>query len=408
MSRRTGGGAAPAPRPAAPLARPTSAWLQSPGPVVFTRLFSEDIAAHERACRVIRPDPVAADRPRLLPPRPGRALAACAGRVLHRAARRAVLRRQSYRNDAGDRVALGGKWEERSLLGTVELGWKKRLSVVMAAPFISATRQDGAGSTTSTGLEDFRFGLRYGLHQGPTRAGRRARLAGAAGLQPPVLAVRRLAARRRARSSSRSRCCYGTAARPSAASCSSGPATATATSRSARHRQDTTERTLRGTGVAARRLQVDSTYVLSDPRSPERPRWSNDLGRPRIWASGSRPRCSWAGATRASMTCRTATSTRSAPCTWPARSLVWRVDDRLDLIGGLLVHGDGEERAALRPGLRGRGLQADQAEPAAGLPRRDQGPLTGRPAAGEAVRAAGDPAGLPLRPWSGPARRPGP
>jgi hypothetical protein len=76
----------------------------------------------------------------------------------------------TYRNDTGDRLSLGGEWEERSLLGTVELGWKKNLSVVIAAPFISATRQDRVGDTTSTsaGLEDLRFGLRLGLHQGPT------------------------------------------------------------------------------------------------------------------------------------------------------------------------------------------------------------------------------------------------
>jgi hypothetical protein len=76
----------------------------------------------------------------------------------------------TYRNDAGERRSLGGEWEERSLLGTVELGWKKNVSVVMAAPFISATRLDRVGDTTSTsaGLEDFRFGLRFGLHQGTT------------------------------------------------------------------------------------------------------------------------------------------------------------------------------------------------------------------------------------------------
>jgi hypothetical protein len=40
----------------------------------------------------------------------------------------------------------------------------------MAAPFISATRQDRVGDTTNTsaGLEDFRFGLRFGLRQGST------------------------------------------------------------------------------------------------------------------------------------------------------------------------------------------------------------------------------------------------
>jgi hypothetical protein len=74
----------------------------------------------------------------------------------------------SYRDDAGDRVPLGSEWEERSLLGTVELGWKKHLSVLMSAPFVSATRMDAVGSKTSAGLEDVRLGLRFGLVQGPT------------------------------------------------------------------------------------------------------------------------------------------------------------------------------------------------------------------------------------------------
>lgn len=72
----------------------------------------------------------------------------------------------TYRNDAGDHVPLGGEWEERSLFATVELGWKKNMSIVMAAPFISATRMDAVGSTTSTGLEDMLLGVRLGIHQG--------------------------------------------------------------------------------------------------------------------------------------------------------------------------------------------------------------------------------------------------
>ena len=79
-----------------------------------------------------------------------------------------VFSADSYHDNAGDRSSLDGKWEERSILGTVELGWKKRLSVVMAAPFISVTRRDATGSTTSTGLEDFLLGFRYGIHQGRT------------------------------------------------------------------------------------------------------------------------------------------------------------------------------------------------------------------------------------------------
>jgi hypothetical protein len=73
---------------------------------------------------------------------------------------------KTYHDDAGDRVGLGGTWEERSLLGTVELGWKKRVSVVVSAPFVSATGLTSMGSTTSTGLEDFRGAIRLGLMQG--------------------------------------------------------------------------------------------------------------------------------------------------------------------------------------------------------------------------------------------------
>ena len=82
--------------------------------------------------------------------------------------RGAMFSADTYRNDAGHRIDLGGKWEERSLSSMVELGWKKRLSVVIGAPFVSVTRRDAVGSATSTGLEDFLLGFRYGIRQGPT------------------------------------------------------------------------------------------------------------------------------------------------------------------------------------------------------------------------------------------------
>ena len=72
----------------------------------------------------------------------------------------------SYHNDDGDRLALPGKWEERSVRAVVELGWKKRASFFMSAPFVSATQRYETGTRTSTGLEDLRLGVRYGLHQG--------------------------------------------------------------------------------------------------------------------------------------------------------------------------------------------------------------------------------------------------
>lgn len=73
----------------------------------------------------------------------------------------------TYRNDDGDRFSLGGQWEERSLGATVEMGWKKRMSLVMSAPFMSVTdRPDDGPVASSAGLEDLLLGLRYGLHQG--------------------------------------------------------------------------------------------------------------------------------------------------------------------------------------------------------------------------------------------------
>ncbi len=72
----------------------------------------------------------------------------------------------SYHNADGDRFPLNGKWEERSVRALVELGWKKRVSFFMSAPFINATQRYEGGTRTSTGLEDLRLGFRYGLHQG--------------------------------------------------------------------------------------------------------------------------------------------------------------------------------------------------------------------------------------------------
>ena len=74
----------------------------------------------------------------------------------------------SYHDADGERVSLPGKWEERSARALVELGWKKRVSFVMAAPFISATQRYETGTLTSTGLEDLLLGLRFGLRQGAT------------------------------------------------------------------------------------------------------------------------------------------------------------------------------------------------------------------------------------------------
>ncbi len=78
----------------------------------------------------------------------------------------------TYHDANGNRADLGGKWEERSLLSTTELGWKKRLSFVLGVQGLSATSRDSLtsrspeGSWTSTGLEDLLLGLRWGILQG--------------------------------------------------------------------------------------------------------------------------------------------------------------------------------------------------------------------------------------------------
>jgi hypothetical protein len=74
----------------------------------------------------------------------------------------------TYRNDDGDRFPLGGTWEERSLGATVEMGWKKTYSLVLGAPFVSATAKQGSLSRTDSGLEDLLLGVRYGVKQGPS------------------------------------------------------------------------------------------------------------------------------------------------------------------------------------------------------------------------------------------------
>ncbi|MBI5710209.1 MAG: hypothetical protein HZC42_07900 [Candidatus Eisenbacteria bacterium] len=83
-----------------------------------------------------------------------------------------VFTADSRYDGAGTRVPLGGSWEERALLSYNELGWKKKTSVVLAAPATSVTDRGGIGATerTSTGLANLQFGLRYALAQGATAA----------------------------------------------------------------------------------------------------------------------------------------------------------------------------------------------------------------------------------------------
>jgi len=78
-----------------------------------------------------------------------------------------VFSADTYHGSDGTRAVIGGIWEERSLRGTVEMGWKKRLSFVLSAPAISVSRTDGlGGSVSELGLEDVLLGFRFGIHQG--------------------------------------------------------------------------------------------------------------------------------------------------------------------------------------------------------------------------------------------------
>ncbi len=70
-------------------------------------------------------------------------------------------------NNDGTRTALGGTLEERTVRSHDEFGWKKRASVWFDVPVVSRTfAGDAGGSFTSTGLGDFGFGIRYGMHLG--------------------------------------------------------------------------------------------------------------------------------------------------------------------------------------------------------------------------------------------------
>ncbi len=81
----------------------------------------------------------------------------------------------SYYDANGDIRGLFGRGqiEEHSLLSYTELGWKKRVSFLLGIPGKSVTRRFGAGADTSyrptaTGLADGLVGLRFNLANGRT------------------------------------------------------------------------------------------------------------------------------------------------------------------------------------------------------------------------------------------------
>jgi hypothetical protein len=71
-----------------------------------------------------------------------------------------------YRNSDDERVLIGGALEQRLVRSHNELGWKKRASIWFDVPFVSRSWVTGPISETSTGLGDFEFGIRYGMHLG--------------------------------------------------------------------------------------------------------------------------------------------------------------------------------------------------------------------------------------------------
>src|ERR1043166_5213908 len=102
-------------------------------------------------------------------------------------------------NNDGTRLALGGTLEERMVRSHDEFGWKKRASVWLDLPVVSRTfAGDAGGSLTSTGLGDFGFGIRYGMHLGHAPLAIELGWAAPAGRDPPPL-PRPLGRRRRGR-----------------------------------------------------------------------------------------------------------------------------------------------------------------------------------------------------------------
>lgn len=261
----------------------------------------------------------------------------------------------TYRNDAGKRISLGGEWEERSLLGTVEMGWKKRLSVVMAAPFISATHLDEVGktTTTSTGLEDLLLGLRYGLHQGRSALALELDWRTPLGYGPPMgpldrtvtgvpKAPRSLFSDSMHHGGVKQLSLTGLYGRPIGrrgfVQFGTGFSRSYFSSIGSGQKRDTTETYYFVQNRPSRpdtTIRVDSSYVLPDSRQPQSAtRWSNDIrttadvgfwARPWLMVGGR-----WIGSFNL-----------SHGFLMPAQNVqllgpfvLWRVDERLDLTAG--------------------------------------------------------------------------
>jgi hypothetical protein len=102
-------------------------------------------------------------------PAPGRAGAWLPGHgEFYTEIRGRLFSSDSYRNVDGERVPLGGVYEQRDLISYSEFGWWKRGTFVLGLPATSVTLRDesGAFEDTETGLADMVVGIRVGLLEG--------------------------------------------------------------------------------------------------------------------------------------------------------------------------------------------------------------------------------------------------
>jgi hypothetical protein len=82
-----------------------------------------------------------------------------------------VYAARSFYDNERERPSLEGKLDERELVSYTEMGWKTKATLWFSVPFVNRgfTRFTG-GTSTSTGLGDLDFGMRYRLKGGSSPA----------------------------------------------------------------------------------------------------------------------------------------------------------------------------------------------------------------------------------------------
>ena len=76
----------------------------------------------------------------------------------------------TYLADGGARLDSGAVVEERALRTEVELGSKRKMTLLFGLPALSSTHRDNKVQGTATGFQDARFGMRYSLTNAKTAA----------------------------------------------------------------------------------------------------------------------------------------------------------------------------------------------------------------------------------------------